>query len=108
MIGVEEFGASTLGEVWYAESERPEGPWVRATKVATHHRERQGNVPGASFDFYNPVHHAFYDQDGGRVIYFEGTHTNTFSGDPRPTPRYEYNQLMYRLDLADERLKAAR
>jgi hypothetical protein len=104
MIGVEEFGASTLGEVWYAESERPEGPWVRATKVATHHRERQGNVPGASFDFYNPVHHAFYDQDGGRVIYFEGTHTNTFSGDPRPTPRYEYNQLMYRLDLSDERL----
>ena len=29
------------------------------------------------------------------------------SGNPTPTPRYEYNQLMYRLDLSDPRLKPA-
>jgi hypothetical protein len=27
-----------------------------------------------------------------------------FSGTKTPTPRYDYNQVMYRLDLADERL----
>ena len=45
-----------------------------------------------------------FDKDGGRVIYFEGTYTHTFSGNPEPTPRYDYNQIMYRLDLADPRL----
>ena len=40
----------------------------------------------------------------GRVIYFEGTYVNTFSGNPEKTPRYDYNQIMYKLDLADERL----
>ena len=30
--------------------------------------------------------------------------THTFSGNPDQTPRYDYNQIMYRLDLADERL----
>ena len=37
----------------------------------------------------------------------EGTYTNTFSGNPCQTPRYEYNQIMYRVDLSDERLKEA-
>ena len=56
-------------------------------------------------DFYNPKQHPFYDQEGGRIIYFEGTYTNSFSGNPVQTPRYEYNQIMYRLDLSDPRLK---
>ena len=89
---------SALGEVWYAEADHPAGPWGNAVKVATHPK----------YSFYNPRQHPFYAADGGRVIYFEGTYTRTFSGNPAPTPRYEYNQLMYRLDLADERLKAAR
>ena len=87
---------SHLGEVWYAEADAPTGPWRDAVKVATHDR----------MDFYNPKHHAVFDRDGGRVIYFEGTYTNTFSGNPDATPRYEYNQVMYRLDLSDERLHA--
>src|SRR5207237_2155347 len=37
-------------------------------------------------------------------IFFEGTYSHTFSGSPEPTPRYDYNQVMYRLDLADPRL----
>ena len=45
-----------------------------------------------------------FDQDGGRLIYFEGTYTHTFSGNDNATPRYDYNQIMYRLDLADPRL----
>ena len=40
----------------------------------------------------------------GRLIYLEGTYTHTFSGNPEQTPRYDYNQVMYRLDLAEERL----
>jgi hypothetical protein len=39
------------------------------------------------------------------VIFFEGTYTFTFSGSiENATPRYDYNQIMYRLDLHDPRL----
>jgi hypothetical protein len=86
-----------LGEIYYLESERPEGPWHKAVKIVTHDK----------YSFYNPTQHVFFDQDGGRTIYFEGTYTHTFSGNPQQTPRYDYNQIMYRLDLADERLAAA-
>ena len=94
MIFLENFGTSALGEVWYAEAETPVGPWVYARKVVTHD----------NYTFYNVVHHDIFDQDGGRTIYFEGTYTKTFSGNPNPTPRYNYNQMMYKLDLADPRL----
>jgi hypothetical protein len=96
LICVENFGKpSQLGEVWYAEAERPEGPWKYARKIVTHDR----------YSFYNPKHHPFFDQQGGRIIYFEGTYATTFSRpDDQATPRYDYNQVMYRLDLADPRL----
>ena len=42
-----------------------------------------------------------FDKDNGRIIFFEGTYTTTFSGNPDPTPRYDYNQIMYQLDLSD-------
>ena len=69
MIGSEIFGSSMLGEVWYAESEEPEGPWIKAVKVATHDRalDAAGNKH-ERMDFYNPAQHAFYDQQGGRLI----------------------------------------
>lgn len=99
MIAVQTFGRpSFLGEVWYAEADRPEGPWRKCVRVVTHDK----------YSFYNPTHHDFFDQEGGRLIYFEGTYTHTFSGTAHPTPRYDYNQIMYRLDLADERLAPAR
>ena len=97
MITCELAGTSQLGETWYAEADTPLGPWAYARKVITHER----------YSFYNPKQHPFFDQEGGRIIYFEGTYTNTFSGNPTPTPRYEYNQVMYRLDLSDPRLKPA-
>jgi hypothetical protein len=100
MIASEVMGATVLGEVWYSESDRPEGPWVQARKIITH-----ANKPGDAHDFYNPTQHPFFDREGGRVIYLEGSYVNTFSGNPHPTPYYEYNQIMYRLDLSDPRLR---
>jgi len=100
MIAAQAYGDTMLGELWYSEADHPEGPWVNARKIITH-----ANIPGDAHDFYNPVYHPFFDQDGGRLIYLEGTYVNTFSGNPHTTPYYEYNQIMYRLDLADPRLR---
>ena len=97
LICTQIYGTSMLGEIWYAESDHLTGPWKKARKIVTHDK----------YSFYNPAQHPFFDEDGGRVIYFEGTYTAEFSGNSSPTPRYDYNQVMYRLDLADERLKPA-
>jgi hypothetical protein len=86
---------SYLGEVWYAEAEKLEGPWRKAVKIVTH----------TKYTFYNVLHHPEFNQKRGQLIYFEGTYCNTFSGNPEQTPRYDYNQMMYRLDLADTRLR---
>ncbi len=95
MIGVESFGTSFLGEVWFSEAPTPEGPWVNAIKVATHNSGSTND-----YSYYNPTQHPFFDQDGGRIIYFDGTYSDTFSGNSNPTPLYDYNEVMYRLDLA--------
>jgi hypothetical protein len=95
MIGVQSFGASFLGEVWFSEAPAPEGPWENAVKVATHDRGSTGD-----YSFYNPTSHPFFDQQSGRFIYFEGSYADTFSGNSNPTPLYDYNQVMYRLDLS--------
>ncbi len=98
MIANQSGGSSSfLGEVWYTEARHPEGPFAKAVKIVTHER----------YSFYNPAHHDFFDQEGGRLIYFEGTYTKMFSKTKVPTPWYDYNQIMYRLDLADPRLKPA-
>ena len=95
MICVESYGSTSyLGEVWYAEADTPLGPWVYARKIVTHDK----------YSFYNPKQHPMFDKEGGRIIFFEGTYTTTFSGNPDPTPRYDYNQVMYQLDLSDPRL----
>lgn len=86
--------SSFLGEIYYAEADKPEGPWPWARKIVTHDK----------YSFYNPVQHPFFEQEGGRVVYFQGTYTGTFSRESDFTPRYEYNQIMYRLDLSDPRL----
>jgi len=88
--------SSLLGEVWYAEAETLMGPWQRARRVVTHDH----------YSFYNVMQHPYFEQEGGRLIYFEGTYTDMFSGNPRRTPRYNYNQIMYRLDLDDPRLRS--
>jgi hypothetical protein len=85
---------SRLGEVWYAEADTPMGPWRFARKIASHR----------VYSFYNPFHHVFFDQRGGRTLFFEGTYTAAFARSAEPTPRYDYNQIMHRLDLEDPRL----
>jgi hypothetical protein len=93
-ITSEIFGSSLLGEVWYAEADSPLGPWGYAAKIITHEK----------YSFYNPVQHPHFAKDGGREIFFEGTYTKAFSGNEVGTPRYDYNQIMYKIDLDDPRL----
>jgi len=88
--------SSVLGEVWYAEALHPEGPWSEARKIVTHDR----------YSFYNVKQHPYFAK--GKYIYFEGTYTQSFSGNDQATPRYDYNQIMYRLDLDDTRLPQKR
>ena len=71
------------------------GPWADARKIVTH----------KNYSFYNPKQHPFFDKHGGRVIFFEGTYTTMFSGNDEPTPRYNYNQVMYKLDLSHPGLR---
>jgi hypothetical protein len=85
------------GEVWYAEAQRPEGPYGAAVKIVEHRH----------YNFYNVAQHPRFEQEGGRVIYFEGTFTDSFSDAKEKTPRYNYNQIMYRLRLDDPRLIGA-
>ena len=82
------------GTIWYFEGDTPTGPWVYGRRIISHH----------NYDFYNAGQHPLFDQEDGRLIYFEGTYTTGFSGNKHPTPLYDYNQLMYRLSLDDLRL----
>jgi hypothetical protein len=83
--------SSYLGEIWYAESREPTGPWGSAVKVLSH----------AKYSFYNPCIHAGLSPAGSPVLLFEGTYTREFAQQARATPRFNYNQVLYRLDLDD-------
>jgi hypothetical protein len=85
------------GDVYYAEARQPEGPYGQAVKIIHHD----------AYNFYNVATHTFFNQYGGRVIYLEGTYTDAFSGAREKTPRYNYNQIMYRLRLDDPGLREA-
>lgn len=98
MIVGQQFGKSFLGEVWVAAAPAPQGPWRRARKIVTHYS------PEEVYTFYNVQQHPEFEREQGRYIYFEGTYVTTYCGNPNPTPRYDYNQMMYRLDLSDSRL----
>lgn len=89
-------GSSMLGEVWYMEADSPTGPWQNAVKVLTH----------SQYSFYNPLQHPelIEANEQGKYLYFEGTYTKTFSPVQTATPYYDYNQVMYRVNLQDERL----
>ena len=82
---------SFLGEIWIAVASSPLGPWTKAIKVASH----------PHYTFYNPVVHD--DLAGG--LYFEGTYCREFSGNPLATARYDYNQVIYQVDLNEPRLQ---
>lgn len=80
---------SAFGEIWYAESDSPLGPWGPATQVLSHD----------NYTFYNPRIQTELTPDDAAFIVFEGTYTAEFADHAQPTPRYNYNQILYRLDL---------
>lgn len=83
-----------LGELWMSVADTPFGPWTHARKIAAFD----------SYTIYNPMIHDEFDTSG-QHIYVQGTYTDFFSGTPVRTPRYDYNQLMFRLDLDDPRAR---
>jgi hypothetical protein len=60
-----------------------------------------------NYTFYNPKLHPMFASPDSPMLFFEGTYTIQFSDAKRATPRYDYNQLLYRLDLDDSRLGPA-
>ncbi|MEO5913181.1 MAG: hypothetical protein ABIS50_03040 [Luteolibacter sp.] len=86
---------STFGEIWYAEADSPLGPWVSAVKVLTHD----------NYTFYNPKIQNDLTPENAPFILFEGTYTAEFADHASPTARYNYNQILYRLDLDDPKLR---
>lgn len=87
--------SSTPGEIWFSSADTPSGPWGYARRVATH----------GDYNFYNPTQEPLFDQHCGAEIFFAGTYTTAFSAAKVATPRYDYNQIMYRLSLiGDPRL----
>jgi len=97
-VFMEAFGKpSAFGELWYAEADEPTGPWGPALKVLTHE----------NYTFYNPRLHPEFTPEASPLLIFEGSYTKDFADKPYPTPRYEYTQMIYRLDLDDPALKPA-
>lgn len=88
---------SNFGEIWYAEADQPTGPWGPAVKIITHD----------NYTFYNPRIHPEFTEAGSPILIFEGTYTEQFTNKAAPTPRYDYNQILYRLDLDDPKLAPA-
>jgi hypothetical protein len=89
---------SSLGELWYAEADQPIGPWGPAIKVVTHN----------NYSFYNPrLHPEFTDKDSP-ILLFEATYTKMFANHAESTPRHDYNQILYRLDLDNAQLRLSK
>lgn len=98
-VFMQKFGKpSAFGELWYAEAPSPTGPWGPAVKVLSHQ----------NYTFYNPRLHPEFTPEGSPILLFEGTYTSMFADKPTPTPFYDYNQILYRLDLDDPALKSDR
>ena len=89
---------SFLGEIWLASAPSPTGPWTGARKVATHD----------NYTFYNPVLHPEAFRADSPVIHFEGTYVTTFTNNQQPTPRWDYNQVLYQVDLSQPAFQAAK
>jgi len=97
-VFMQHFGKSSpFGELWYAEAKDPLGEWGPAVQILTHD----------NYSFYNPRIQTEITPPDADFLLFEGTYTQDFANRPHPTPRYDYNQILYRLDLHDMRLKPA-
>lgn len=98
-VFMQKFGKpSAFGTLWYAEADSPTGPWGPAVEILSHD----------NYTFYNPRLHPECTADDSPVLLFEGTYTAEFADHAVPTPRYNYNQILYRLDLDDAELGGAK
>jgi hypothetical protein len=98
-VFMQRFGKpSAFGELWYAEADAPTGPWGPAVKILSHQH----------YTFYNPRLHPEFTPPDSPLLFFEGTYTIQFSDNHQPTPRYDYNQILYRLDLDSPALAPAK
>jgi len=109
-VGVTSAGAP--GDVFVAFSNELNGPWRNGTSVASHQNSNSS--------CYNPLHLTHFDLEGGRIIHIACTFTAMWSSGPNApnvwttclvglaggkgcapvVPRYEYNNIVYRVDLA--------
>lgn len=97
-VFMQKFGKpSAFGTLWYAEADSPMGPWGTAVEILSHD----------NYTFYNPRLHPELTPAGDHVLLFEGTYTAEFANHAAPTPYYDYNQILYRLDLDDPALQPA-
>ena len=64
-------------------------------------------VSNLNYTFYNPVTHPDLAPPNAKFLLFEGTYTASFADHAQPTPGYDYNQILYRLDLDDPALAPA-
>ncbi|MFM8577620.1 MAG: tryptophan-rich sensory protein [Planctomycetaceae bacterium] len=97
-VFMEKFGKpSAFGEIWYAEAESALGPWGPAVKIVSHD----------NYTFYNPRLHPEFTEPDSPTLIFEATFTQQFADKPAPVARYDYNQVLYRLELDDPALAAA-
>ena len=67
-------------------------------RVATH----------TNYTCYNPRLHPEFTPPESPILLFEATYTRDFADHAIPVPRHDYNQVLYRLDLADPALARAR
>lgn len=94
-VFMQRFGKpSVFGEIWYAEADSPLGPWSHCVKILSH----------ANYTFYNPRVHGEFASADSSTLFFEATYTAEFADKPFPTPRYNYNQLLYQVDLSHKDL----
>jgi hypothetical protein len=91
-------GETLVGEVWYAEADTPQGPWLYAKKIITH------NWPGHVCSFYVPAQLQEFDKNGGQTVYLKGSFSADFGDLKTATPRHNYNIMVYKLELDDPRL----
>ena len=74
------------------------GTWGKAVKVLSHE----------NYTFYNPRLHPEFTPEDSPILLFEGTYTAEFADRPAITPRFNYNQILYRIDLNDPAFESAR
>jgi hypothetical protein len=82
---------SVDGEIYYAEGDTLTSGWSNATLVITHAE--------SGYSCYNPFHIPQLDANGGARIFITCTMTNSFSRNAHKEPKYDYNNMVFALDL---------